>query len=28
VLPLTTVAPLQGGFPGLLQGTHHLPHFR
>jgi hypothetical protein len=27
VLPLTTVAPLQGGFPGLLQGMHHLPHF-
>jgi hypothetical protein len=27
VLPLTTVAPLQGGFPGLLQGTHHLLHF-
>ena len=25
VLSLTTVAPLQGGFPGLLQGTHHLP---
>jgi hypothetical protein len=27
VLSLTTVAPLQGGFPGLLRGTHHLPHF-
>ena len=22
VLPLTTVTPLQGGFPGLLQGAH------
>jgi hypothetical protein len=22
VLPLTTVSPLQGGFPGLLQGAH------
>jgi hypothetical protein len=27
VLPLTTAALLQGGFPGLLQGVHHLPHF-
>ena len=27
VLSLTTVAPLQGGFPGLLRGMHHLPHF-